>query len=391
VLGCGERARLREHQAEVGDGRAVRARPGRVAGGSRPVPGDGVLVTGLRRVMDDPRHVGSVVLDQGGEDALVQRHEPRRWHRAGDGPPGQLVPEGDLLGGHGEQAAFLGGGQGGHGGGTGDERADQPAFQSGRHDGQLVEHVLGRRVQPPDPGQHGIGDGGRHLLTLRRGQQLVHEERIPRGERVQVSRIDRAARAELAHGVRRQPAQRQPPHVVAARRVAEQAIQRVRTAQLVVAVGEHEDGGQLGDPPDEVAQRVERRVVGPVHVLDDQHGRVLGPGQLAAQRGQHPVPVAAVLHGPAELGAHAAHQIAERSQRPRGGEIIAVADEHPALRGQMRAQRLDQARLADACLAHDQHDRPVPARGRLHRVGEHGHFRVALQNPPLHVSSVKAW
>ena len=95
--------------------------------------------------------------------------------------------------------------------------------------------------------------------------------------------------------------QRQPPHLVAAGGLAEQAVQRVITAELIIAVGQHQDRGQPGNPPGQVPQRIQRRFVGPVNVLDDQDRRMLGPVQLGAQRREYPVPVAAVQHRPAEL------------------------------------------------------------------------------------------
>ena len=55
--------------------------------------GEGILVACLRRVMNDLRHVNTVPGHQRGEHALVQRHQPRRWHGARDGAPGELVPE----------------------------------------------------------------------------------------------------------------------------------------------------------------------------------------------------------------------------------------------------------------------------------------------------------
>ena len=101
--------------------------------------------------------------------------------------------------------------------------------------------------------------------------------------------------------------------MVAAGCLAQQAMQRVLAVQLVVAVGEDEHGGQVRDPADEVTQRVEGRVVRPVNVLDDQHGRMFRPGQFGAQGGEHAVTVAAVGHGAAELGSHAACQVTERA------------------------------------------------------------------------------
>src|SRR5438045_5292373 len=102
----------------------------------------------------------------------------------------------------------------------------------------------------------------------------MHEERVPGCQLEQVMCVDRASRAELPHRLLRQPAQRQVPYMVAAGCLAQQAVKRVLAVQLVVAVGEDEDGWQVGDPPDEVAQRVERRVVSTVNILDDQPGRM---------------------------------------------------------------------------------------------------------------------
>ena len=362
-----------EHKSEVGDGLAVRTSAGRLPRGGRTIPNYGVYVTCLRRVMNDPRHVRSVVVHQGGEHSLVQRHQPRRRQRAGDGTAGEFVPEGDPARGHDQQATLLGRRQRGYpaGAGVGHEHIDQPAVKRGRDDGQLLKHVLSRRVQAPDPRQHGIGDRGRNTLALRRGEQLMNEERIPGCQREQVMRVDGASRAELPYGSLRQPAQRQMPDTVAAGRLAQQAMERVLAVQLVVAVGEDQDGRQVGDPPDEETQRVERRVVSPVNVLNNQNGRMLGPGQFGAQGGEYAVAVAAVGHGAAELGSYAAHKVAEWAKGPRGRQIIAVADEHPALGGQMGAQCLDQAGLADPRLAHDQRNGPAPAGGRSHGIGEH--------------------
>jgi hypothetical protein len=111
---------------------------------------------------------------------------------------------------------------------------------------------------------------------------------------------------------------------------------------------------------------------------------MLGPVQLGAQRAEHPVPVPAVGDGAAELGPYAAHQVAERAEGARRREVVAIADEHPALGGQVRTDRLDQARLSDAGLAHDQHHGPAPAGGSPNGAGQHRQFGVTLQDPPVH-------
>ena len=92
------------------------------------------------------------------------------------------------------------------------------------------------------------------------------------------SRRDRGAR---------QRRQREPVHRAPGER-AEQALQRVRRAELVVAEGQDEHRGQRLDPPRHVAEHVERRVVGPVDVLDDEHGRRRGR-ELGQDRGEDAV------------------------------------------------------------------------------------------------------
>ena len=55
----------------------------------------------------------------------------------------------------------------------------------------------------------------------------------------------------------------------------------------------------------------------------------------------------------------------------------------------MRAQRFDQAGLADPGLTLDQHHGPVPVGGLPCGMGERGQFGVAFQHAPPHVMSVE--
>ncbi len=154
ALTRGESAFVPQHQTEVRDGLPMGACADCVARGGRAVPDDGVLVTGKRGVVDDARYIRSVMFDQCGEDALIQSHEPRRRQSVGDGAPGELVPEGDPARRHRQQTALLGSRQRRHARRTGDgnERVNQPALNGGRHDSKLLEDVLNRSVQAPDPG-----------------------------------------------------------------------------------------------------------------------------------------------------------------------------------------------------------------------------------------------
>ena len=58
---------------------------------------------------------------------------------------------------------------------------------------------------------------------------------------------------------------------------AEQPAQRMGQADLLAPVGQDDDDRQLADPAGELADHVERRVVGPVEVLDHDDAPVLAP------------------------------------------------------------------------------------------------------------------
>jgi hypothetical protein len=176
----GEPVGVVEDKAEVGGGLAVRASAGRLSCGGRAIPNYGVHVPRLCRVMDDLRRVRLVPVNQGGEHALVQCHQPRRRQRARYGAPGEFMPERDSVGGHGQQAALLGRRQCRRPAGAAarHERINQPAIECRRDDGQLLEHILNKGIQMPDPRQYGIHDRARNALALRRDKQLLDEEWI---------------------------------------------------------------------------------------------------------------------------------------------------------------------------------------------------------------------
>jgi hypothetical protein len=99
-----------------------------------------------------------------------------------------------------------------------------------------------------------------------------------------VAGVDRACRAQPSYRILRQAPQRQPTHPTRGRRQAEQLLEGMLASQLVVAIGQHQDGRQLGDPAHQVPQHVQGGFVGPVHILDDQDRRVPRPVQLRLHR-----------------------------------------------------------------------------------------------------------
>ena len=134
----------------------------------------------------------------------------------------------------------------------------------------------------PHAGEHRLDDRGGDDVG-RGGQHLGDEERVAAGDAVHGAGVGAGARGQAPHRRARQRRQRQPAHR-APGQGAQQALQRMRRAELVVAEGQDEHRGHRLDPPRQVAEHVERRVVGPVDVLDDERRRRRGR-ELGQDRG----------------------------------------------------------------------------------------------------------
>jgi hypothetical protein len=338
-------------------------------------------------VVDDARQVGIPPPNQGLQHPPVQRHPPRHRHRVRHRPPGQLVPERHRGRRHHQQAALLGRRQRGQP--TRHQHLDQPPLHRGRDHGQLLQRILGGRVQATHPPEHRIHDRGRNTLALPGGQHLGDEKRVPRRHGEHVVGVDPAGRAQPPDRVLRQVPQPQPADPARGRRLPEELLERVVAGQLVVAVGQHQHSRQLGDPAGQVAQHVQGGLVGPVHVLHHQDGRVPGPVQLGPQRSQHRVPLATLGQHPGQPGADLADQVTERPKSPRRAQIVAVADQQTPLGRQQPPDRPDQARLADARLPGDEHQPTLAGRRLTSGLGELGELTLAFEkHRPCHIASI---
>ena len=158
--------------------------------------------------------------------------------------------------------------------------------------------------------------------------------------------------------------------------------QRMIPGHLVVAEGQHDDGGQVGDAAPEQAQEVQRGVVGPVHVLDDQHRRPARTAQLGEHRLEHGVPVGARRDRRRQRPGRAPRRVLQRAERTRRDQVVAGAAQHPGARGQRRDRGADQAGLADPGLAGHQRHAAPPVRGRGEELRQGGELGLALEQPP---------
>jgi hypothetical protein len=149
------------------------------------------------------------------------------------------------------------------------------------------------------------------------------------------------------------------------------ATQRRLDGHVVVTVGEHEQRGQPLDAAGEEGQRVEARVVGPVHVLHHHHGH-RAARELVEQRSEHGLHVGRCQRA-GQRRAGLAAQVEHRPQGARGQQVVtgALADRDTGV--QPGEERPHQRRLAHPGAAADERDTPpaAPRRRECHvQVGE---------------------
>ncbi len=322
---------------------------------------DGARVARAHGVMHAPRerHRGLAGLRQRPQHGGMERAGGRRRQRVLDGDAGELVAEEVGVAGRVEQArvqALLD---------DAGRRLQQGLHQRGLdarwHGGGQADDGPRRGAEPGKARQHQVLHALRHALGAV-AQHLADEQRIAARERMQAGgRAHRRAR-QLADGHLRQRRQREPRDE-AGRQLADQAAQRVRGRDLVVAPRQHQQAGHAVDAPAQELQQVQRGVVGPVHVLE--HGDH-GP-RAARQVGEHRLEqgLARVpgLQLRAEAHVGAAGDVVQRLQRVRRLQAVAGAPPRRGVAG-ARGQRLQQRGLADAGLAADQqHVAAAGARG----------------------------
>ena len=124
----------------------------------------------------------------------------------------------------------------------------------------------------------------------------------------------------------------------------------MRPLKLVVAIGRQDQSGDPLDAPADQPQHVERCLVGPVQVLqDDDRGQA--PGQRRGQSRDH------VAGRALEIRTHGLRDIDERPQRAGGEERVAGSPQDPV---SLFHESPQQRGLADSRLAADQDQPPRP-------------------------------
>ncbi len=145
------------------------------------------------------------------------------------------------------------------------------------------------------------------------------------------------------------------------RELAEHAVERMRSAEPVVAEARGDDRRRALDPAREQAEQVERRLVGAVDVLEHEERRPLRC-ELAEERVGELVGPGVAAQRVGQLAADAAGDLDERAQRPRRLERDAAAPEDA---GRMRADghAAQERGLADPRFAAHEHEPAGTVRG----------------------------
>src|SRR5690348_4416716 len=151
------------------------------------------------------------------------------------------------------------------------------------------------------------------------------------------------------------------------------------TSGLIVSVCCQNQSRYGSQPATEESHQVKRGFVGPVNVLEDQHGRALRSGQIGIYRVEQARTVL-VTQDRGNRVAESAGHVDEGSSRPRRRHGIAPSDEDLGPRRNRIGERLDQQRLARARLAADEDEMAETEARLLEQVLEARELVVTLQH-----------
>ena len=257
------------------------------------------------------------------------------------------------------------------------ERPHEPPLGAAGYDRQPLDQRSRIRREGRGPGEHGVADGRRNGGTAA-GQDLGDEEGVASRDPVQLAgvEVDGDALGQPGHSLRAQRCERDPPHGRSGE-ATEQASQRVSWVNGVVADGEDQQGRQRRDAPGEVADHVERGVVGPVHVLDGHHG---GTSHHRQHAGERVVTLRAVERGfDTRVGQR---HVPERTERARGQQVVAAAHDHLDLSRGTVEERREHGGLAAAGLPGDEdHRTALSGEGVVQGIGELVQRLLPLEQP----------
>ena len=228
------------------------------------------------------------------------------------------------------------------------EPLEQPDLGPSREDSHGVEHRPRRLAKTRGASQDRISHRIRDREIWGR-ERLRDEERIPRRLAVELLGINVPHRGEQRHRIGGQPLHLEPGHALAASDVAEHQAKRMRTIELVLTIRDDNQSTNRRDPAPDETHNIERRLVRPVKILQDNQRR-RPRRQLAHERIRDLIGSRPALHKPLEIAAGQPGDIEQRPKRARREQRITFPPQNASRASLLVAETPQQRRLADARL-----------------------------------------
>ncbi len=314
----------------------------------------GRVVAAAGRVVGECAVILRGALGEGAQRASVEPAPMRRRQAAHHGFPGEFVAEcvaGVPLDEHPCIRAGVDGREV-----VSRDRHEQPGIGGGSEHGRCRGDILGRGIHPPHAREDRIAHRRRQPIAVA-GEHLGHEERVAARACVERGRVD-ACPGEGCHPVDGQRGHRHPGRLRHAGEIPHDAGERMPRPDLVVAVRGDDEHRDVFEPPPEVAQRIEGRLVRPVQILEDQEAGCVPQRVTDATEDTDAVP----------LGVDRGQRLDERRECSRGGDVVRAAHPHGAPWRDRVREGAHERRFADAGLA-PQEDEPAAAGERTVEVG----------------------
>jgi hypothetical protein len=237
-------------------------------------------------------------------------------------------------------------------------------------------------AQPRDAGQDGVADRPRDLLAAG-GEHLRGEERVAAGTAVKLIRVGIGGGAvrQLPDRLAGQRLKIHPGNPGSRGQITKQQRQRTARLCLLGPVGDDDQDRQPLHPAGQEADQLQGRLVGPVHVFEDQNDGMAQRAKLRHHPGEQVAPRPGAVEQPGEAGAQRGRHVQQRPERQRGGKGIAGPGEDRRL-PHAAHEPPDQGGLPDARLTAHEDQAALTTGGTGHRLREPGELPVTPQQEP---------
>ena len=149
-------------------------------------------------------------------------------------------------------------------------------------------------------------------------------------------------------------------------------------AHLLVAIRDDEERAGRCDASTEVGEEVESRRVGPLGIFDDQQNWAAAGSEPRKDCSKEEVTRCVVSEEPLERRVGVGH-VENRAELPRGGQVIALAEQHDSVRTHVLAETPHERRLPDTSLTAEQEKGAAPLVSLAQQSMQLAQDRIAFQ------------